>query len=304
MQFEGPEKKLEIIFKEQKINLRDYPKTVWQEATAKTFTRIISRASNEWLDAYLLSESSLFVYADRIIMITCGKSQLFRAVPYFFQKLNADTVKYLFYERKNFIYPDEQLSDFDEEIKPIAALFPGNKIQLGDAKNDHILLYFYASPEVDKPINHTDTTLEILMHEIDPQICQKFYASSPQSFNLKSDIQKWIHKESIIYDDYNFRPCGYSVNALAKNSYITLHVTPQPECSYISFETNLPLENYDSLINEAVNAFQPGRFTIVFTHNHHSRQFLMPKIKGFAQTDFSTKNLGNDYAIISKNFTN
>lgn len=37
-----------------------------------------------------------------------------------------------------------------------------------------------------------------------------------------------------------FEPVGYSMNGLIPDSdqYITIHITPEPEFSYISFETN------------------------------------------------------------------
>ena len=43
-------------------------------------------------------------------------------------------------------------------------------------------------------------------------------------------------------DDFTFEPNGYSLNALNGKQYLTIHVTPQPENSYVSVETNLPLQ--------------------------------------------------------------
>merc|ERR1711908_15024 len=45
-------------------------------------------------------------------------------------------------------------------------------------------------------------------------------------------------------------------------SYTTVHVTPEPECSYASFETNTPLVSYTSLINNVLAAFRPGRVVV------------------------------------------
>lgn len=41
-----------------------------------------------------------------------------------------------------------------------------------------------------------------------------------------------------------------------------MHVTPEPECSYASFETNTPLKSYDSLINNVLRVFKPKRFVL------------------------------------------
>ena len=63
-------------------------------------------------------------------------------------------------------------------------------------------------------------------------------------------------------DELVFNPCGYSANGILDGSYFTIHVTPQPYCSFASFETNLPLEQYTALIAQVVAIFQPRRFQV------------------------------------------
>ena len=65
-------------------------------------------------------------------------------------------------------------------------------------------------------------------------------------------------------DDLVFDPCGYSANALTNDHYFTIHVTPQPECSYASFETNVPVNSktYNQLVQQVLEIFKPGRFTV------------------------------------------
>ena len=54
-----------------------------------------------------------------------------------------------------------------------------------------------------------------------------------------------------------FEPCGYSLNGLLFDSYFTIHVTPEPQCSYVSFETTTCLRSYSSLIKNVLQVFKP-----------------------------------------------
>jgi len=72
-------------------------------------------------------------------------------------------------------------------------------------------------------------------------------------------------------DSYLFTPCGYSANGVipspdgGSTHYFTVHVTPEPHCSYASFETNVPqLKGRDTadIVNHVVDIFKPGRFSV------------------------------------------
>ena len=75
-------------------------------------------------------------------------------------------------------------------------------------------------------------------------------------------------------DAYLFTPCGFSANGVIPapqgttraTHYFTVHVTPEPVCSYASFETNVPSKQTGretvELIEQVVNIFKPGRFSV------------------------------------------
>jgi S-adenosylmethionine decarboxylase len=66
-------------------------------------------------------------------------------------------------------------------------------------------------------------------------------------------------------DDYLFDPMGYSFNAIKDEYYSTLHVTPQREGSYTSFETNYRLERSEAraTVSRLLDFFQPARCDVL-----------------------------------------
>ena len=57
------------------------------------------------------------------------------------------------------------------------------------------------------------------------------------------------------------------MNALAADAYYTVHVTPQQQCSYASFETNFYAKDYTPLITRILSLFHPQRFFIMLLAN-------------------------------------
>ena len=71
---------------------------------------IVSVRSGAVFDAYVLSESSLFVFADRLVLKTCGTTRLLDAVPMIIElaeglNLTPARVKY---SRASFLFPEKQ----------------------------------------------------------------------------------------------------------------------------------------------------------------------------------------------------
>ena len=79
-------------------------------------------------------------------------------------------------------------------------------------------------------------------------------------------------------DDYLFEPCGYSMNGILRNEstdyglgeYMTIHITPEPEYSYVSFESNIPLSSYLGVIQRVLETFMPGKFILTIFANRVS----------------------------------
>lgn len=48
---------------------------------------------------------------------------------------------------------------------------------------------------------------------------------------------------------------------------MTIHITPEPEFSYVSFESNIASSNYGDLIARVIETFQPGKFVVTILAN-------------------------------------
>ena len=104
-------------------------------------------------------------------------------------------------------------------------------------------------------------------------------------------------------DSYLFTPCGYSANGVVPmpgdgecTNYWTVHVTPEPHCSYASFETNVPTKRAGrdtvDTVQQVVNIFKPGRFSVtLFEAKSENDDFAAKKdkrmdfIKGYRRID-------------------
>eukprot|EP01108_Squamamoeba_japonica_P005458 TRINITY_DN430_c0_g1_i1.p3 TRINITY_DN430_c0_g1~~TRINITY_DN430_c0_g1_i1.p3 ORF type:complete len:214 (-),score=147.83 TRINITY_DN430_c0_g1_i1:93-734(-) len=66
----------------------------------------------------------------------------------------------------------------------------------------------------------------------------------------------------IVLDDHVFEPCGYSVNGLLGAMYLTIHVTPEPAHSFISFEINCPNHSPTAVLDWASATLRPARLAL------------------------------------------
>lgn len=207
--FEGSEKKMEIDFIPMDGSdvellpndggLRSYNREYWAGIVALLNGSILLHDPREKFDAYLISESSLFVYADRIVILTCGTTLLLKTLPAFMDAAAAVglEVSWFQYSRKNFLFPDKQHcphKSFDMEVDFLERIFPsGRPFVLGPMTSDHWYLYVadfidregknsavsrdlidYEKGKDGKKVMDKDQMLNVYMYGIDPHVAQLF----------------------------------------------------------------------------------------------------------------------------------
>ncbi|CAG8542196.1 100_t:CDS:2 [Funneliformis caledonium] len=320
--FEGPEKLLEIWFEPSKDaipnslfqndteyslknGLRLVERVVWDKFLELVKCEVLNVINNDYMDAYLLSESSMFIYPHKLILKTCGTTTLLVALPRLLEiaseYCHLHKVWRVFYSRKTFMFPERQLhphKNWNEEIKFLDQLFgKGAAYTVGKINGDHWFLWIASSPDgILKDPSHNDTccptfscpldeidekkpsildledqTIEILMTELSSTTLSKFY-HNPLEGESGTEGGLRIGQETGLcnlypearLDSYLFKPCGYSANGLLGDSYFNVHVTPEPICSYASFESNIPVNSgsFMDVIRQVIAIFEPGKFSV------------------------------------------
>lgn len=309
--FEGPEKNLEVWFypnpsqsaSSGKLGLRGIPRTSWEELLREVRCTILSETNTDFMDSFVLSESSMFITPFRFILKTCGQTTLLFAVPKLLElarSVGLTAVQELFFSRHHLGRPELQFfphKSFADEMEFLDKHFEGSAFTLGKL-NDKDTCYLYTLDSNESSVHVADQTLEILMHELDQDAMRPFFKSSDvQTFQRASELSGIAELfPDAILDGFLFDPCGYSVNGMMGPYFFTIHITPQDAFSFASFETDMPMQDYDDLIHRVLSIFRPGRATVTVMANHESGvipsppKSSTPAVKGFPDCVY---NLGN-----------
>ena len=277
--FEGPEKKLQITFapktssNKTDYNLLHLPLDTIQNLLKLANCTILSHTKSEHIHAYLLSESSLFIYPHKLVLKTCGTTTLLLVLPKVFQiakDLNAD-VKHIEYGHLRYKFPDEQVyphTSFEQERQYLEKLCGGyvqDKV-LGatDGCSWNMLTVDPPSTEGFEP--EQGIVVEMAMEGLPADVCALFdrdescpASRCAKSMTVSSGISALLGDATV--DDWAFDPCGYSMNALRDGFYYTVHVTPEDAFSYASFETNDPQFADSKMFEDVLQCFRPAQAT-------------------------------------------
>lgn len=282
--FEGPEKLMEvwwtpILEPDHRCglsgDLRTIPRKEWSQLLSMVNCTILSEKKNDDMIAFLLSESSMFVSKERLILKTCGQTTLLNCIKPLLElaknECGLTEVQDFFYSRMNYQEPNLQLTPhqtFHQEVECLDNLFSDGAGYALGRLNGPDTWYLYTLHNVLPGVTQPDQTLEILMLDLDHEAMNKFYKSSysdPDEVTRVTGISEFL--PGALIDAALFNPCGYSANGLLNNSYFNIHVTPQKECSYASFETNFKASCYKELISKVLRAFKPARFLMTLFAN-------------------------------------
>ncbi|KAI3816472.1 hypothetical protein L1987_16170 [Smallanthus sonchifolius] len=320
--FEGYEKRLEITFFEPSVfadphglGLRVLTKAQLDEILTPAECTIVSSLSNEHVDSYVLSESSLFVFPYKIVIKTCGTTKLLLSIPSIL-KLSESislTVRSVRYTRGSFIFPSAQSyphRSFTEEV----SVLDGHFEKLGLTSKAYVMggfdkpqKWFVYSASAG-PVSACEQvyTLEMCMTSLDREKASVFYktdSSSAATMTNESGIRMILPKSEIC--DFEFDPCGYSMNAIEEGAISTIHVTPEDGFSYASFEAvgyDLKDESLKQMVQQVLACFEPGEFSIAVGAPNSLEMIRSILVEGYSLEEKSYEELGCEGWIVYQKF--
>ncbi|MBE8168406.1 MAG: adenosylmethionine decarboxylase [Shewanella sp.] len=268
MFYEASEKKVEIIVSQTTDSLRSYGLPFWQRIVKQAKAEVLSVTKNECCDAYILSESSLFVWDDRFLMLTCGSTELVNSVIAFINEIGDEAVDFMRYQRKNEYLAHLQKSTFKADAEILKSRFSGQAFLIGEAGGHHHYLFTTEKQSVE---DKKPACTELLMYQISGEFTDYLRCSNQAKQSIRNFLDINNDFAEFIIDDHLFEPVGYSINGIKDDKYFTIHITPQESNSYVSFETNLDMsDSSNNILQKLIAIFNPKTWDVIgfnATHN-------------------------------------
>ncbi|MBN2432916.1 MAG: hypothetical protein JXQ27_15685 [Acidobacteria bacterium] len=271
MPFEGAEKKLALMIHPAVSGtpLRQLDTSFWKTVVAAAGARILSDIRSESSTAYLLSESSLFVWDHRLVLITCGLTRPLQALEALGRAVPLDCLVKVLYQRRPEVFSEAQPTRFSDDRRQLLRRFPGRDLAVGNDPRRQVQLFVY---DRDAGTGAAPDTLEILMTAIHADVCGEIQAGVPAHENtsgkLGHHLRRWF--PGFDWDEHWFRPPGYSANGLQGADYATIHITPQAKGSYASLETSATGPVSPSTFIEEVLAYFRPREALVLGYGRRA----------------------------------
>jgi len=124
-------------------------------------------------------------------------------------------------------------------------------------------------------------TFEVCMTELAEEKCKNFFHGVAGETAAQVTVATGIRAmfPDALIDDFQFEPCGYSMNGLQDSGFMTIHVTPEQHCSYASVEISghkLDEFNPAEVLAASLAAFKPAKISVALSGD------VPPAVKAWA----------------------
>lgn len=252
MFYEGTEKRLLICTKT--LNLFDLTDQFWQQLVTNSGAEILSTIQNSTLKAYLLSESSLFVWQDKLLLITCGNTQLVKAALFIQQQFTKQQINTLIFQRHQALKPHLQSSNFKQDTLLLEKQFNGQQQHWREGYQGDLFVFGKISEK-------TITTQNIYMlHGLQSELAKRLQIETLNKHQILEQLKLDTFFDGLLIDHFSFNPKGYSLNAIYDEQYIAIHLTPELLSTYLSIETSFSALQCADFIAYLQQLFLPTEF--------------------------------------------
>lgn len=222
--FHAPEKSLELVFPQNAPTLLQEGRAFWQDWLNPVGVMILSEIQNPFCRAFLLSESSLFVFQQKLLLITCG------------HRLSEDAATKL--------SSHDLLKNWAEKN--------WDEICLLEEKN----LVLQEKPEVRGPIFvGCPARRRTAFMDLNPSALAHFTGNNWTLPGLTI-----FNRHFNLTDKHIFTtPAGFSANFLGDTQYACVHISPTAKPCYASLESNLDAHTHDILAAALCEDLRPEK---------------------------------------------
>ncbi len=256
MFYEGTEKRLEITLKQN--DLLQFPEQFWKTMVAQAGAFILSKIENEHICAYLLSESSLFIWKNKLLLITCGNTHLVKAAQFFQKEIAKEKIQSLLFHRHQPVQPELQKSNFAQDSVLLNTHLQGiTQHWQGKYQGD---LFFFGELATEEM--HRKQIL--MLHGLSGPFAKTLQAGAASTEQIESTLALADFFPQLRIDQFTFTPKGYSLNAIAGNRYLTIHITPEKLNTYLSLESSFAKQIMLPFINHLLCLFNPLQSNLMF----------------------------------------
>ena len=296
--FEGSEKKAEVLIDNSKLSLlNDISDEFWAQLVNCCNAQILSSIRNDVCKAFLLSESSLFVWDDRFLILTCGETVTVKSVEFFIEQVGMDKIEHVIYQRKNEYFAQAQLSSFGDDIRLLSEHMSGNACRFGELDGHHNYVFCQQN---DYKADDNDKTYELLAYQISEQASKKLTSPGLSTLDIRQFLTLQDLLPNFVFDDFVFDPYGYSVNAICGKDYLTIHITPQQGSSYVSFESSI---NLIVMAPKLLSILKPASFDLLSFNEQNFAELTSEYISAEYVNSAKIKHtLDNGYFVCFANY--
>lgn len=245
MPFEGKEKRLEILFSNHSKtkSLRDVSIAIWTDIIHGVKASVLQCCPSTSFDAFVLSESSMFVYDTKVLLITCGQTTILSALEQVCalgkqMEMEIDRIQY---SHSNFTFPMLQQSphsNVELETAFLKSIF--RDVHFTEVASTHGLGWYCWT------LCHSKCqvlpTCTLYLENISRQAANEFTQNTIERSGLHmlqhTKLSGLLQAFGPVLHAYAFHPCGLSANGICTrtNGHWTLHITPEVSNSFVSLE--------------------------------------------------------------------